>query len=66
MPECLLIEPTETESLEEIDRFADVMIAILQEAKTNTDILKQAPHHLPVKRLDDVKAVRELDVACTQ
>jgi len=61
--ECLLIEPTETESLEELDRFVEVMIAILQEAKTNPNILKQAPHTLPVKRLDDVKAARELDVA---
>jgi glycine dehydrogenase subunit 2 len=66
VPECLLIEPTETESLEEVDRFADAMIAILQEAKTNPEILKQAPHTLPVKRLDDVKAARELDVAYSE
>lgn len=66
VPECLLIEPTETESREELDRFVDVMKTILEEAKTNPDVLKQAPHSMPVKRLDDVKAARELDVAYLQ
>jgi glycine dehydrogenase subunit 2 len=62
VPECLLIEPTETESKETLDAFANAMIAILLEAKSNPELLKQAPHTLPVKRLDDVKAARELDL----
>lgn len=62
VPECLLIEPTETESKEVLDAFADAMISILQEAKTNPQLLKDAPHTLPVRRLDDVKAARELDL----
>jgi glycine dehydrogenase subunit 2 len=62
VPECLLIEPTETESKDELDRFIDAMTAILHEAKTNPECLKTAPHTMPVKRLDDVKAARELDL----
>lgn len=60
--ECLLIEPTETESKEVLDAFADTMIKIIEEAKTDPSILKKAPHTLPVRRLDDVKAARELDL----
>jgi glycine dehydrogenase subunit 2 len=60
VPECLLIEPTETESKQILDVFADTMIKILDEAKNNPDILKTAPHTLPVRRLDEVKAAREL------
>lgn len=62
VPECLLIEPTETECKEELDGFINAMQAILHEAKTNPNRLKDAPHTLPVKRLDDVKAARELDL----
>lgn len=61
IPECLLIEPTETESKQEIDNFAEIMAKILEEAKTNPDILKSAPYTMPVKRLDDVKAARDMD-----
>jgi len=46
IPECLLIEPTETESKEEIDRFIDAMIAIKQEAEQHPELLKNAPHTL--------------------
>jgi glycine dehydrogenase subunit 2 len=60
--ECLLIEPTETESKEILDAFADAMIQILEEAKKDPAILKGAPYTLPVRRLDDVKAARELDL----
>jgi glycine dehydrogenase subunit 2 len=66
VPECLLIEPTETESKQILDVFADTMIKILHEAKTNPDILKTAPHTLPVRRLDEVKAARELDLVFKQ
>jgi glycine dehydrogenase subunit 2 len=62
VPECLLIEPTETESKETIDDFVNAMQKILHEAKTNPEVLHNAPHTLPVKRLDDVKAARELDL----
>ncbi len=62
VPECLLIEPTETESKEELDAFVDTMKKIREEAKINPQLLKEAPHTLPVKRLDDVKAARELDL----
>jgi glycine dehydrogenase subunit 2 len=62
VPECLLIEPTETESKQILDAFADTLIKILEEAKTNPELLKKAPYTLPVRRLDDVKAARELDL----
>lgn len=62
VPECFLIEPTETESKEAVDAFADALIQIMEEAKKDPMILKNAPHTLPVRRLDDVKAARELDL----
>ncbi|MDP3706064.1 MAG: aminomethyl-transferring glycine dehydrogenase subunit GcvPB [Legionellaceae bacterium] len=62
VPECLLIEPTETESKEELDNFVNAMSAIRLESKTNPELLHNAPYTLPVKRLDDVKAARELDL----
>ncbi|MCF6283242.1 MAG: hypothetical protein L3J28_13750, partial [Candidatus Polarisedimenticolaceae bacterium] len=62
VPECLLIEPTETETREELDRFIAAMIAIRDEVESNPDLVKSAPHTLPVKRLDDVRAARELDL----
>jgi glycine dehydrogenase subunit 2 len=55
IPECLLIEPTETESIEAIDGFIDAMVAIREEAETEPELLKSAPHTLPVRRLDDVR-----------
>ena len=60
IPECWLIEPTETEAKHELDRFVDVLIKIREEAINSPEVVKQAPHTLPVKRLDDVKAAREL------
>ncbi|MEX2496338.1 MAG: aminomethyl-transferring glycine dehydrogenase subunit GcvPB [Woeseia sp.] len=63
VPECLLIEPTETESREMLDRFADAMIAIIEEARMDNAKLKGAPYRMPVRRLDDVKAARNLDLA---
>lgn len=62
VPECLLIEPTETEAKEDLDGFIEAMVTIADEAKHTPDILKTAPHSLPVRRLDDVKAARELDL----
>ena len=57
--EALLIEPTETEKLEDLDAFCDVMIKIAEETKNNTDIVLNAPLTTPVKRLDDAMAVRQ-------
>ncbi len=62
VPECLLIEPTETESKQELDHFVDAMQKILQEAKTGPEKLHDAPYHQCVSRLDEVKAARELDL----
>ncbi len=61
VPECLLIEPTETESKETLDGFVDAMIAIAEEAR-NGKSFKEAPYNMPVRRLDDVKAARQLDL----
>lgn len=62
VPECLLIEPTETESKAELEGFANAIEAILKEATENLDFVKRAPHTLPVKRVDDVRAARTLDL----
>ena len=63
IPECLLIEPTETETVEEIDGFVEAMAAILQEAIETPELVKSAPLTMPIKRLDDVKAARDLNLA---
>lgn len=57
--ECLMIEPTETESKETLDAFADAMIQIAKEAEENPDIVLRAPHTTVVKRLDEVRAARK-------
>jgi glycine dehydrogenase subunit 2 len=62
VPECLLIEPTETESREELDGFVEAMAKILEEAQQNPSLLHEAPHSQPVRRLDEVRAARELDL----
>src|SRR3990167_4138833 len=61
--ECLLIEPTETESKETLDRFVEVMKLIYIEAHENPEKLKGAPYTTPVGRLDEVKAAKALDVS---
>jgi glycine dehydrogenase subunit 2 len=63
VPECLLIEPTESEDREALDSFVDAMIAIAQEARDNPERVRGAPYSTPVRRLDDVKAARQLDLA---
>jgi glycine cleavage system P protein (glycine dehydrogenase) subunit 2 len=63
VPECLLIEPTETETKEELDGFVAALVAIREEARSNPELVKGAPHALPVRRLDDVRAARQLDLA---
>jgi len=65
IPECLLIEPTETESREELDGFVAAMKKIQEEAEANPALLHEAPHTQPVRRLDEVRAARELDLRWT-
>jgi glycine dehydrogenase subunit 2 len=62
VPECLLIEPTETESKQTLDAFAAAMKEILEEARSDPELVKQAPYTMPVRRLDDVRAARQLDL----
>lgn len=63
VPECLLIEPTETESKETLDGFVEVMTELLALSASDPQAMKDAPLTMPVRRLDDVKAARELDIA---
>ena len=55
---ALMIEPTETETKRELDAFCAAMIAILDEAKRDPELLRTAPHHAPVRRLDETRAAR--------
>ncbi len=63
--EALMIEPTETESKQTLDAFADALIKIAEEAHSEPDLLKTAPHITPVGRVDEVKAAKELVLCCT-
>ncbi|MBK8164030.1 MAG: aminomethyl-transferring glycine dehydrogenase subunit GcvPB [Gammaproteobacteria bacterium] len=63
VPECLLIEPTETEDKATLDAFIDALADIRAEAEAAPDTVTGAPHTMPVRRLDDVRAARELDLA---
>jgi glycine dehydrogenase subunit 2 len=62
--EALMIEPTESESKETLDAFADALIKIAAEAHQEPNLLKEAPHITPVGRLDEVKAAKELVLCC--
>jgi glycine dehydrogenase subunit 2 len=62
--EALMIEPTETESKGTLDSFVDAMLQIAREAHENPDLLHDAPHNAPVKRLDEVGAARNLVLCC--
>jgi glycine dehydrogenase subunit 2 len=55
-----MVEPTETESKETLDEFVDAMIKIAEEAKTSPELLKDAPHNTPVRRVNEAKAARDL------
>ncbi len=57
--EGMLIEPTETESLDTLDGFADALIAIAEETRTSPDTVLEAPHTTPVRRLDEATAARQ-------
>ena len=58
VPEALMIEPTETEAKETLDEFVEAMRAIAEEAASDPQVLKDAPHRRPVRRLDEVKAAK--------
>jgi glycine dehydrogenase subunit 2 len=62
VPECLLIEPTETESKDILDAFVAAMSQIQKEAEQEPERVRGAPHTMPVRRLDDVRAARQLDL----
>ncbi|HPD30095.1 MAG TPA: aminomethyl-transferring glycine dehydrogenase subunit GcvPB [Phycisphaerae bacterium] len=59
---CLMVEPTESESLATLDHFADVLIQIAREAREEPEVLRQAPLTMPVHRLDEVTAARKPDL----
>lgn len=63
--EALMIEPTETESLDALDRFADAMLAIAEEADRDPELVKGAPYTTPVRRLDEAGAARNPDLRWT-
>jgi glycine dehydrogenase subunit 2 len=62
--EALMIEPTETESMQTLDAFADALLKIAEEAHHQPELLKEAPHDTPVSRLDEVKAAKDLVLCC--
>jgi glycine dehydrogenase subunit 2 len=62
VPECLLIEPTETESKDVLDAFVAAMSQIQKEAEQEPERVTSAPHTMPVRRLDDVRAAKQLDL----
>lgn len=62
VPECLMIEPTETETKETLDEFCEAMISICAEAVLTPEVLHEAPHSQIVGRLDETLAVKNLDV----
>jgi len=59
VPEALMIEPTETEPKERLDEFVEAMRQIAREAAEDPETLRQAPHHRPVRRLDEVRAAKQ-------
>ena len=56
--EAMMVDPTESENVETLDRFADAMREIAREAETSPDVVKTAPHTTPVGRLDEADANR--------
>lgn len=60
--EAIMIEPTESESKEVLDDFVNVMLKIANDAKTNPEKVKSAPHNTPVKKLDETLAARKPDL----
>jgi glycine dehydrogenase subunit 2 len=57
--EALMIEPTETENKETLDKYAEILERVVKEAYENPDVLKNAPHNTPVRRVDEVLASKK-------
>jgi glycine dehydrogenase subunit 2 len=62
--EALMIEPTETESIESMDAYIDAMLKIAKEAREEPQLLHDAPHNTPVGRCDELKAAKNLMFCC--
>jgi glycine dehydrogenase subunit 2 len=62
LDECMMIEPTETETVDTIDSFCDAMLQIAREAESDPEVVKSAPHVTPVGRLDEAAAARKPDL----
>lgn len=62
VPEALMIEPTETESRERLDAYADILLQIAHEAETDPAFVNSAPHNTVVRKIDEARAARDLDV----
>ncbi|HVM70927.1 MAG TPA: aminomethyl-transferring glycine dehydrogenase subunit GcvPB [Anaerolineales bacterium] len=62
--EALMIEPTETENKDTLDAFVRALLKIAEEARSQPQLLKEAPHKTPFGRMDEVKAARELVLCC--
>ena len=62
VPEAMMIEPTESETRETLDRFVEAMLEISNKINSDPDLIRQAPVNTPVSRLDETKANRELDL----
>ena len=66
IPEAMMIEPTESETKETLDSFADALLEIDEKINTDPDSLKEAPVTTPVRRLDETKANREPNLRWTK
>ena len=55
VPEALMVEPTGDRAKETLDAFCDAMLEIARDAAERPEVLKEAPHHRPVRRLDEVQ-----------
>jgi len=62
VPEAMMIEPTESESKETLDALAEALLAIMEEARRDPELVRSAPHTTGIRRLDEVHAARNLDL----
>ena len=62
VPEAIMIEPTETESKEELDRFVEIMKKVAHEVSSNPELVIGAPYNTPVRRVDEATAARNLNL----
>jgi glycine dehydrogenase subunit 2 len=59
VPEAMMIEPTETEGRETIERFAGIFRTVIEECRSSPEVVRTAPHRLPLSRVDEVRAAKE-------